>query len=669
MRPSPDLSLKRRLLAFRGIVILAFLIFALQMWRLQIVEGEHYRTLADRNRFRLVHTEAARGVIYDRHGRILVRNIPSFTVTIIPAYLPEDEQEEMAIFSRLSALLEIPASTAAASAGRPPFVPPKVGGERGGGIKEMVDEARDAAPYRPLTLKTNVDRDTVFIIEEEHLDLPGVLIEIDPIRQYPSGDLISHIVGYMGPIPSEQVETYIERNYDPNNDKVGRTGVELTFEEELRGSKGYKYSEVDVAGREVRAVGDPQPPLSGHNLILTIDLDLQHFTEDALRQGMEKAETYYDESSRVESGVAIAMNPQTGEILSFVSLPSYDNNLFASGISQEDWTQLIEDPGKPLVNHAISGQYPPGSTFKIIPAAAALEEGVVNRRTALKCEGTLWLPNKYFPDDPELAQQFYCWIHKYDRGHGTLNIVQAIAHSCDIFLYQITGGLEEFQGLGLERLNEYAHSFGLGQPTGIDLPGEARGLVPTQKWKRLNYAESWATGDTYNVAIGQGFILVTPLQLLNATAAAVNGGILYRPQIVYQVTDADGQVIRPFTPEVLGQVPVSEENLALVREGLRAAVEWGTGWEANLEEVAVAGKTGTAEYPGPPVDDEGHLPTHAWFTAVAPAEEPEIALVIFIAGGGDGAATAVPIAADILRYYFDIPEPQPTPTPESDSPE
>ncbi len=660
MSPLADLSLRRRLWVFRGIVILVFLIFALQMWRLQIAEGEYYRMLADRNRFRLMPIQAARGVIYDRHGRILVRNIPSFTVTIIPAYLPEDEQEEMTILSRLSALLEIPISAATASAD--PAPPQR-------GLKEIVGEARDTAPYRPLTLKTNVDRDTVFIIEEEHLGLPGVLIEIEPIRQYPSAALTSHIIGYMGHIPGAQAELYTSQGYDPNSDKVGLTGVELTFEEELRGSKGFKYSEVDVAGREIRAVGDPQPSLPGHNLILTIDLDLQKFTEDALRQGMEEAEAYYGEASRVESGVAIVMNPQTGEILSFVSLPSYDNNLFASGISQEDWALLTEDPGKPLVNHAVSGQYPPGSAFKIVPAAAALEEGVINSKTTLNCEGTLWLPNKYFPDDPELAQQFYCWIHKYGRGHGWLNIIQGIAQSCDIFFYQVAGGLEEFQGLGLERLAEYAHAFGLGQPTGIDLPGEASGLVPTKKWKRLNYSESWATGDTYNVAIGQGFILVTPLQLLNATAAVVNGGTLYRPQIVYQITDADGVVTRPFTPEVLGEIPVSEENLALVREGLRAAVEWGTGWGANLEGVAVAGKTGTAEYPGPPIDDEGHLPTHAWFTAVAPAEEPEIALVIFVAGGGEGTITAVPIATDILRYYFDIPEPQPTPTPESSSPE
>jgi penicillin-binding protein 2 len=648
MSPSPDLSLKRRLWVFRGIVILVFLIFAFQMWRLQIAEGKRYQMMADRNRFRLVPTEAARGVIYDRYGRILVQNIPSFTVTIIPAYLPEDEQEEMAVFSQLSALLGIPASTATASAGT--FSPRR-------SIKDMVDEARDTAPYRPLTIKTNVDRDTVFIIEEEHLDLPGVLIEIDPIRQYLSGDLTSHIIGYVGPIPSEQAEAYANQGYDPNSDTVGLTGVELTFDEELRGSKGYKYIEVDVAGREVKAVGDPQPPLPGHNLILTIDLELQQFMEEALRRGMESVES--------ESGVAIAMNPQTGEILSLVSLPSYDNNLFATGISQEDWARLEEDPRKPLVNHAITGQYPPGSAFKIIPAAAALEEGVVNRRTTLTCQGTLWLPNKYFPDDPELAQPFYCWIHKYGQGHGALNIVQAIAQSCDIFFYQLGGGFKEFEGLGLERLSEYAGLFGLGQPTGIDLPGEASGLVPTQKWKRINYAENWSTGDTYNVSIGQGFILLTPLQLLNATAAVANGGTLYRPQIVYQVTDAEGQVIRPFAPEVIRQVPVSEENLATVREGMRQAVEWGTARQAQLEGIEVAGKTGTAEYPGPPIDDEGHLPTHAWFTAFAPVQEPEIALVIFVAGGGEGTTTAVPIATEILRYYFGLSEPQPTPTPES----
>ena len=634
---------KRRLILYRLVVILAFVVLAGQLWRLQIVKGEQYRLMADRNRFRLVPLDAPRGVIYDRHGRILVRNVPSFSVTIVPAYLPQDEEEEMAVFARLSALLGIPASSATAS--------PVGGIAPRKGIKEMVEEARKVAPYAPVTIKTNVDRETVFVIEEEHLDLPGVLIEVDPIRQYPTGALTSHIIGYVGPIPRERAEDYRKRGYDLN-DKVGLTGVELAFEEELRGEKGCKYIEVDAAGREVRQVGDPHPPQPGHNLILTLDLDLQQFMAEALRRGMEAAGS--------KSGVAIAMNPKTGEVLGLVSLPSYDNNLFSGGISAEDYARLSSDPNHPLVNHAISGQYPPGSTIKPVHAAAALEEGVVDRDTTLTCQGIMWLPNKYFPDDPELAQPFYCWVHKYGRGHGPLNVVEGIAHSCDIFFYQLAGGFEDFEGLGLERLAHYARLFGLGEKTGIGLPGESVGLVPSKQWKWLNYHENWATGDTYNVAIGQGFILVTPLQMLNATVAIANGGTLYRPQIVYQVTDADGHVVKSFAPEVIREVPVSEENLAIVREGMRAAVEWGTARGAALEGVTVAGKTGTAEYPGPR-DEEGNLPTHAWFVAFAPVEDPQIALLVFVAGGGEGTRTAVPIAAEILRYYFGLPEPEPTP--------
>ena len=635
------MNCKRKFIAYRLIVVLAFIVLAAQLWRLQIVRGEQYRLMADRNRFRLVPLDAPRGVIYDRYGRILVRNVPSFSVTIVPAYLPKDERKEMAVFARLSALLGIPASSATAS--------PVGGIAPRKGIKEMVEEARKVAPYTPITIKTNVDRETVFIIEEEHLDLPGVLIEVDPTRQYPTGALTSHIIGYMGPIPRERAGDYRERGYD-FNDKVGLTGIELSFEDELRGNKGCKYIEVDAAGREVRQVGDPHPPQPGHNLVLTLDLDLQQFMAEALRRGMEAAGS--------ESGVAIAMNPKTGEVLGMVSLPSYDNNLFSGGISAEDYARLSSDPHHPLVNHAISGQYPPGSTIKPVHAAAALEEGVVDRDTTLTCQGIMWLPNKYFPEDPELAQPFYCWIHKYGRGHGSLNIVQAIAHSCDIFFYQLAGGFEDFEGLGLERLAHYARLFGLGERTGIDLPGESAGLVPSKQWKWLNYHENWATGDTYNVAIGQGFILVTPLQMLNATVAIANGGTLYRPQIVYQVTDADGHVVKSFAPEVIRKVPVSEKNLAIVREGMRAAVEWGTAQRANLEGVTVAGKTGTAEYPGP-LDEKGNLPTHAWFVAFAPVEDPEIALVVFVAGGGEGTTTAVPIAAEILRYYFGLPEPEP----------
>jgi penicillin-binding protein 2 len=347
------------------------------------------------------------------------------------------------------------------------------------------------------------------------------------------------------------------------------------------------------------------------------------------------------------------MDPQSGEILALVSLPSYDNNLFAAGISTQDYQQLSDNPEHPLVNHAISGQYPPGSTFKIIPAAAALETGVIDTGTRLGCEGELLLPNRYFPNDREKAQTFKCW---YEWGHGHLDILDAIALSCDIYFYQVGGGFEDFVGLGMDRLSEYARAFGLGAPTGIALPGESAGLIPDDQWKRVNYSQSWVTGDTYNAVIGQGFVLVTPLQLLNATSAIANGGTLYRPQVVKHVVDSEGYIIQGFVPEIIREIPISTQNVDIVRQGMRRAVTNGTAHRVNLEEVAVAGKTGTAEYPGPR-DEEGHLPTHAWFTAFAPYEQPEIALVVFVSGGHAGAKVAVPIAARILRTHFGLPQP------------
>jgi penicillin-binding protein 2 len=510
----------------------------------------------------------------------------------------------------------------------------------------MIERARDSSPYRAVTIKKDVDRETAFIIEEEHLSLPGVLVEIEPIREYLTGGLTSHIIGYVGHIPPELVEEYVEKGYDTASDKVGLTGVEMTFDKELRGKKGLKCIEVDAAGREIRTIGSPKLPEPGHSLILTIDIRLQRFMEEALRRGMEAVGS--------QSGVAIAMDPMTGEILGIVSLPSYDNNVFARGISADEYKILESNPWRPLMNHAISGQYTPGSTFKIIPAVAVLEEGVVTPRTTVNCEGILLLPNKYFPDKPELAQPFYCWIYKYGTGHGPTNIIAGIALSCDIYFYQVSGGFEDFEGLGLERLTKYARLFGLGERTGIELPGEGErpGLVPSERWKRTNYGESWSTGDTYNIAIGQGFILVTPLQLLNATAAVANGGILYRPRIVHKVISSSGEVIKHFEPEVIRKIPVSEESLEVVKDGMEAAVIWGTAKRAYLEDVTVAAKTGSAEFPGPR-DEEGNLPTHAWITAFAPVDEPEIALVVFVYGGKSGAKTAAPIAAEILRYYFD----------------
>ena len=637
---------------YRALVAIAFLVLVGQLWRLQIGRGEYYQQAADVNRFRLEADPAPRGVIYDRRGYLLVRNQPQLSVSIIPAYLPDDPTERRAMLIRLANLLDMPVTNGQVK------TPAQVAMERVAGpqpgVLDILSEA-ELAPYRPARLKAGIPREIALSLEEEHLDWPGVLVQAEPVRHYLYSPLLSHILGYVGPIPQEQAQEYQARGYDPNRHQVGLSGVEYTFEEELRGQDGQKLIEVDVAGREVRTVGEPQPAVPGYNLHLTIDLDLQQAMAEILGRHLR---TLYK-----KQGVAVAMNPQTGEILGMVSLPGYDNNELIGGLSVKKFQELQQDPNRPLLNQAISGQFPPGSTFKIIVASAGLEEKVITPETRLHCGGILWLPNRFYPEDPSLAQPFYCWIyHDYHGSHGSLNVISALGQSCDIFFYQVGGGYRDhFAGLGEERIGYYAELFGLGARTGIDLPGEVPGLVPTVKWKRVNYSESWTTGDTYNMAIGQGYVLATPLQMLNAAAAVANGGTLYRPQLVHEITDGEGRVVRAFVPDVIRRLPVSAENLSIVRQGMRAAVAGpgATAWAINVPGVAVAGKTGTAEFfidrnqDGlPDRDNKGHLPTHAWFLAFAPYENPQIALVVFVFGGGEGSAAAVPIANDILNYYF-----------------
>ena len=656
MSQSESSPAKIRLVIYRILLCGVFAILVAQLWRMQMMQGEYYREAADINRFRVEQIAAPRGVIYDRRGYLLARNMPQLTVSIIPAYLPEDEAQRRDLLFRLSDILEVPITS-----------PPPVREARGEirpateaepdsepGILDILSKA-EKAPYRPAVLKEEVPREVAMVLEEEHLDWPGVLVQAEPVREYLYGSLLSHVLGYIGPIPEEQVEAYEADGYDPSRHLVGLTGVESTFERELRGRDGQKLVEVDVAGREVRTVGQPQATVPGYNLRLTIDLDLQQAITDILQEQVTTV--------RKSEAVAIAMNPQTGEILAMVSLPSYNNNEFTGGISAEALKALQEDPDRPLVNHAISGQYPPGSTFKMVTASGSLEEQVLTESTHLYCGGILWLPNRFFPEDPSLAQPFYCWIHHdYHGRHGSLAIVSALGQSCDIFFYQAGGGYRDrFEGLGAERLAYYAELFGFGARSGIDLPGEASGLIPNAKWKRVNYSESWVTGDTYNMSIGQGFVLATPLQVLNTAATIANGGTLYRPQIVYDIQDEDGNTIRAFAPDVIRQVPVSAKNIDLVRQGMRAAVAGpgATAWAMNVPGVRAAGKTGTAEYfidrnkDGlPDRDREGNLPTHAWFATFAPYENPEIALVVFVSGGGEGSGTAVPVAREILTYYF-----------------
>ncbi|MBI3943275.1 MAG: penicillin-binding protein 2, partial [Chloroflexi bacterium] len=350
---------------------------------------------------------------------------------------------------------------------------------------------------------------------------------------------------------------------------------------------------------------------------------------------------------------------RNGKILAMVSWPTYDDNLFAGGISATDYQRLLQDPLHPLLNQAIAGEYPTGSTFKLFTASAGLQEGVINRDTRIFDPGAIYLPNKYAPNNPALAQKFVCWL---PGGHGWETVTTALRDSCDVFFYQVAGGYKDQPGLGIDRMVNYTRLFGFGDLTKIDLPAESKGLVPDPTWKSRTWREIWTTGDTYNFGIGQGFFLGTPIQLLTAAVAIINGGTLYRPQIVEEIRDTDGHVVRPFKPEVIRKVPISPENLAIVREGMHQVVHTGTATLANVPGIDAAGKTGTAEFCAPDpqrpghcqLDKEGHLLTHGWFIAYAPYDNPEIAVVVFVGGRGQGALVAAPIAGDILAAYFNV---------------
>ena len=624
--------------------------------------------------------------MYDRNGEILARNRPSFSVVVVPGDLPEDAEGEAEgsgdarVLNRLLAILNQPAAdsmpsptpTAAVerkAAPEPTPNPVSVIRERDpwvmprAEIETKVADGRLGGAYRQITVARYISEATAFLIAEDAVNLPGVQLVLEPIRDYPSGALTSHIVGYMGHIPENLLPEYEEQGYR-QNDQVGLTALEYSFEDEMRGEPSEQIIEVDVHGRRVRTVGEPKPAVPGRNLVLALDLSLQEVATQALQTTLDNSSGF----TKANQGVIIALDPRNGKVLALVSLPSYDNNLFAKGITTEAYTVLLNDPLLPMFNQAIVGQYPPGSIFKIIMASGGLQEAVIKANTNLGDgydgvnDGIIWVPNDFAPWDQSLAQPFYSWTHKYGYGHGLNNVRHALAVSDDIFFYMLGGGYRDrFDGLGSKMMGEYAKSFGLGAPTGIELLGEAAGLVPTSKWKRVNYAESWLTGDTYNMSIGQGYVLATPIQMANATAAIANHGILYKPQLVDYLTDENGEVVRPFEPQVLHQVAVDPEYLDVVREGMYGAMNfpYGTATRINVPGVVLAGKTGTAEFARdwdkdgqPDRDEKGNLPTHAWFTAFAPYVDPEIVVTVFVMNGGEGSSVAAPVAGEVLNAYF-----------------
>jgi len=627
-----------RVILLTGLILSIFALFGQRVWNLQFVQGAYYSAQADQRRLRAEIVPTSRGIIYDCQGTPLVRNVPSFKVTVTPAYLPDDEAEAEAVLVRLAVLLDVPYTTTGDQLG----------------LREIVAEAW-RVPYHPTEIKGNVTREEALLVAQESLLLPGVSVEVDSTREYPYGPQVSQILGYLMPIPGEYEEEYRAQGYDPSTDRIGSIGVEATYEDALRGEKGENLVEEDVMGQMIRVVSQQAAPMPGNNVHLTLDLELQEFVEETLRQGMARPNV---NSPR---GVALVMNPQTGEVLAMVSLPTYDNNLFTQGISDRDWQALSEDVHRPMLNHAISDRLQPGSVFKVVVAAGALQEKVLDRRrTRLNCPGTIVVPNKYYPNDPGQAQNFYCWNR---AGHGWLDVVGGIANSCNIFFYKAGGGFEEsgFEGLGMDEENgipHYARLFGFGAPTGIELTGEIDGIVPTTSWKRLTYGESWSTGDTYNLSIGEGYLQVTPLQMLNAINVIANGGTLYRPRVVHHVTDAEGNTVQPFEPEIIRTLPISRENWSLIQQGMEEAVAYGTATRAQIEGVRVAGKTGTAQYCDDIAREVGICrvgyaqPEHAWFAAFAPVKEPEVSVIVFLYNGGEGSTNAAPVAHDILDYYF-----------------
>ena len=529
-------------------------------------------------------------------------------------------------------------------------------------IEKAIEDGYIGGAYRPIRIARYIKDYQAFAVSEDLVNLPGIQLVLEPIRDYPTGKQTAHLLGYMGHIPEGQLEDYEADGYR-RDEQVGLTGLEYSREEQLRGSPGRQTIEVDVNGRRVRTVGEESQAVPGLNLYLSLDMNLQRVATEALQEALDSSSGF----TKATEGVVVAMDPRDGAIRALVSLPGYDNNLFTKGITDAAWEALTTDPDLPLFNRSIGGQYPPGSTFKILVAAGGLQNGVISNRTLLgdgfdgRNDGIIWLPNEYFPWDRTKDQPFYSWIHKYGYGHGLVAVRDALAVSDDIFFYQLGGGYREFRGLGPTAVGEYAKDFGLGELTGIELPGESSGLMPTPKWKRVNYAENWLTGDTYNMSIGQGFVLSTPLQMATATAAIANHGHLYRPQLVEKITDADGNVVGKLEPKLIRDVPVDAAYLDMVREGMYGAINWrqGTATKVRVPGIVIAGKTGTAEFfrdnnkdQQPDRDDKGNLPTHAWFTSFAPYVDPEIVVTVFVANGGEGSAVAAPIANKVLEAYF-----------------
>jgi penicillin-binding protein 2 len=554
-----------RFVAFGIIVVLASSLLLVRLFSLQVSSSAEYAALADANRTILQAIPSTRGLIYDRNGKPLVTNVASYSVKIRPADLPDSRRDQ--VVAALATLL-----------GKDPT-----------DINVAID-SNPGSRYDLVRVATDVNSSVADIIAESGQDLPGVEVDIETRREYVEGPLFSQILGYTGPISSNELTTLTDQGYLPD-DLVGRAGVEATYESQLRGQYGLETVERDASGQKLQVLTTNKEAVPGDSLRLSIDTHIQQLAEKAFEWGMQRA--------GLKRGGFIVMNPQTGEILAMVTLPTYDDNLFSQGISNKDYQAYLSNPNKPLLNHMVANQYPPGSTYKMITAIAALADKRITTSMRIHTAGYLTLGGMRFVD----------WNH---LGFGMCNLTCGFEHSSDTFFYQAAALV------GIDRLSYWAHQFGLGAPTGIDLPNEAAGIIPSNEWKLQTLGEPIYPGDVYHAGIGQGYDTVTPLQLLNAYAAVINGGTLYQPRVVDDVVGPDGQVVQAFTPQVTRKIKVDPNILRTMRMNMREVVLSGHTWNFRQEPFVVGGKTGTAEFGIP--DSKGRLPYHEWFVGYIPKQ-------------------------------------------------
>lgn len=658
------------------LLMVVFGYFIIKLFDYQVVQGSDFFALAEENRMTNISIQSQRGLIYDRNDYVLARNVPSFNVVITPALLPADEGAIQKIYRELSELIGLPVNRGTTDDATVKAFKPC---DNDLGITQIVYIGDTNAPYDPVRILCNVDRETALIVKEKASDWPGVGIEVEPIRDYPTGEITSEVIGFLGPIPASQEDYYSNLGFVPGRDKVGYAGIEASENGILAGKNGLRTVEVDVAGKELRDLVAPVQAVPGNNIRLTIDTRLQNAAKAALKEEIRWWNTYLNRTLS-NSGVVIAMNPKTGEILSLVSYPTFENNRMARVIPSYYYEQLSRDPTRPLFNHAISAEFPPGSVFKLTTAVGALNEGVVTPEQEIFDPGKITITQKYSPNDPGSQQDYVCWD---EAGHGNVDFLHGVAWSCDIYFNKIAGGFpgEVENGLNIWRLGEYARALGYGQTSGIELPGEAEGLVPDPDWKRINMGENWATGDTYIAAMGQGYVLSTVLQVLESAAIVANDGKHMKPTLIKDILDSEGNVIQPFTPQMLWDmttdpvISVYDENnykteekkvvqkwvIDLLKEGMHmVTLDGGTAYSAFKDmSIQTSGKTGTAEYcddvaSAKDICKPGNWPTHSWYVGYAPFDNPEIAVVAFVYNGGEGASVAAPIVRRVMEAYFEL---------------